>query len=93
MANKLITSIASKTASVEICRDRPTVMIGERINPTGRKKVLAALEAGDFDVVRSDALSQDELPWKPSNLSSGSLVSTSPWGPVMSHLVYQTANS
>lgn len=58
MADKLITSVSSKTASVEICRDKPTVMIGERINPTGRKKVLAALEAGDFDVVRSDALSQ-----------------------------------
>ena len=33
-------------------------MIGERINPTGRKTVLAALEAGDFDIVRTDAISQ-----------------------------------
>jgi len=58
MADNLTTIIASKTTSVEICRDKPTVMIGERINPTGRKKVLAALEAGDFDIVRSDAISQ-----------------------------------
>jgi len=54
MADNLTTIIALKTTSVEICREKPTVIIGERINPTGRKKVLAALEAGDFDIVRSD---------------------------------------
>jgi len=58
MADILTTTIASKTGSVEICREKQTVIIGERINPTGRKKVLAALEAGDFDIVRSDAISQ-----------------------------------
>jgi len=58
MADNPTTIIASKTASVEICREKPTVIIGERINPTGRKKVLAALETGDFDIVRSDAISQ-----------------------------------
>jgi len=58
MAANLTTSITSRTTSVEICRDNPTVMIGERINPTGRKMVLAALEAGDFDIVRTDATSQ-----------------------------------
>jgi len=58
MAANLTTSIASKTTSVEICREDPTVIIGERINPTGRKAVLAALEAGDFDIVRTDAISQ-----------------------------------
>jgi len=58
MTDNLTTIIAAKTTSVEICRDKPTVIIGERINPTGRKKVLAALEAGDFDIVRSDAISQ-----------------------------------
>lgn len=34
------------------------MIIGERINPTGRKKVLAALEAGDFDIVKQDAVNQ-----------------------------------
>jgi len=58
MADNLTTVISSKTTSVDICREKPTVIIGERINPTGRKKVLAALEAGDFDIVRSDAISQ-----------------------------------
>ena len=58
MADNPTTINASKTTSVEICREKPTVIIGERINPTGRKKVLAALETGDFDIVRSDAISQ-----------------------------------
>jgi 5-methyltetrahydrofolate--homocysteine methyltransferase len=58
MSANLTTIIGSTTTSVEICREKSTVMIGERINPTGRKQVLAALEAGNFDIVRSDAISQ-----------------------------------
>ncbi len=58
MAEYLTTIVSSKTQSIEINRDRPTVIIGERINPTGRKKVLAALQQGNFDVVRQDATSQ-----------------------------------
>ena len=54
----LVTVVASKAKTVEISRDHPTVIIGERINPTGRKKVLAALEEGNFDIVRQDALDQ-----------------------------------
>ncbi|MBC8450525.1 MAG: dihydropteroate synthase [Chloroflexi bacterium] len=37
---------------------RPTVIIGERINPTGKKKLAAALVAGDLEVVRQEALAQ-----------------------------------
>jgi len=58
MANNYTTTISSKTKSVVINRDKPTVIIGERINPTGRKKVLAALQEGNFDIVREDASSQ-----------------------------------
>lgn len=58
MADNLTTIIASKTITVEISREEPTIIIGERINPTGRKKVLAALEVGEFDLVREDAISQ-----------------------------------
>ncbi|MGA9192975.1 MAG: dihydropteroate synthase [Anaerolineales bacterium] len=60
MTEDVITTITSDTQTVEISRSRPTVIIGERINPTGRKKVLAALKEGDFDIVRSDAKSQVE---------------------------------
>lgn len=58
MSQNLTTTISSKSKAVEITRDKPTVIIGERINPTGRKKVMAALEAGDFDLVRQDAIDQ-----------------------------------
>ena len=37
---------------------RPTVVLGERINPTGKKKLGAALAAGDLEVVRQEALAQ-----------------------------------
>jgi 5-methyltetrahydrofolate--homocysteine methyltransferase len=36
----------------------PTVILGERINPTGKKKLAAALSAGDLEIVRREALAQ-----------------------------------
>jgi 5-methyltetrahydrofolate--homocysteine methyltransferase len=58
MVENLTTIVSSATQTVEINRDKPTVIVGERINPTGRKKVLAALQAGNFDIVRQDAIDQ-----------------------------------
>jgi len=58
MAENLTTVVSSKTQIVEINRSKPTVIIGERINPTGRKQVLKALQEGNFDMVRDDATSQ-----------------------------------
>ncbi len=58
MALDLTTVLSSATQTVEINRGLPTVIIGERINPTGRKAVLAALKEGNFDVVRADARDQ-----------------------------------
>lgn len=52
------TILSYKDKKVEISRDLPTVMIGERINPTGRKAVLKTLEEGNFDMVRQDAIAQ-----------------------------------
>jgi 5-methyltetrahydrofolate--homocysteine methyltransferase len=45
---------------VVISDDRPTVIIGERINPTGKKKLSAALVAGDLSIVHKEALAQVE---------------------------------
>jgi 5-methyltetrahydrofolate--homocysteine methyltransferase len=39
---------------------QPTAMLGERINPTGKKKLAAALTAGDLEIVRQEALAQVE---------------------------------
>lgn len=58
MVKNLVTVVSSKDRKVKISRDLPTIIIGERINPTGRKAVLAALKEGDFDIVRQDAIRQ-----------------------------------
>ncbi|HEX9859197.1 MAG TPA: methyltetrahydrofolate cobalamin methyltransferase [Paracoccaceae bacterium] len=52
------TVIESKSKTVVIGFDEPFCVIGERINPTGRKKLAAELEAGDFNTVVKDALEQ-----------------------------------
>jgi 5-methyltetrahydrofolate--homocysteine methyltransferase len=52
------TIITSPTKTVRIGPDHPFVIIGERINPTGRKILAAEMAAGNFDRVRKDALAQ-----------------------------------
>ena len=52
------TVVESKTRTVTIGFDEPFCVIGERINPTGRKVLAAQLEAGDFSTVEKDALEQ-----------------------------------
>jgi 5-methyltetrahydrofolate--homocysteine methyltransferase len=58
MSNPLHTIVKSPTRTVIIGTDQPFVIIGERINPTGRKKLAAEMQAGDFSRVISDALAQ-----------------------------------
>jgi 5-methyltetrahydrofolate--homocysteine methyltransferase len=52
------TIISSATKEVVMGFDQPFVMIGERINPTGRPKFSAELKAGDYWRVKEDALAQ-----------------------------------
>jgi 5-methyltetrahydrofolate--homocysteine methyltransferase len=52
------TVISSATREVVIGFNRPFVIIGERINPTGRKLLAAEMAAGDFSRVEADALAQ-----------------------------------
>jgi 5-methyltetrahydrofolate--homocysteine methyltransferase len=52
------TVISSAAKEVVIGFDRPFVVIGERINPTGRKLLAAEMRAGDFSRVAADALAQ-----------------------------------
>ena len=54
------TVISSATREVVIGFDRPFVIIGERINPTGRKILAAEMAAGDFTRVEADAHAQVE---------------------------------
>jgi len=52
------TVISSATREHVIGSDRPFTIIGERINPTGRKILAEEMKAGDFSRVESDALAQ-----------------------------------
>ncbi len=52
------TVVSSATREVVIGFDRPFVMIGERINPTGRKILAAEMAAGNFSRVEADTHAQ-----------------------------------
>jgi len=54
------TILKSAKKTVIISPEKPTVLIGERINPTGKKRLPAALAAGDLEIVRQIALAQVE---------------------------------
>jgi 5-methyltetrahydrofolate--homocysteine methyltransferase len=54
----LDTILTSRGREVVISIDRPFVIIGERINPTGRKVLAAEMKEGRMDRVRSDAIAQ-----------------------------------
>jgi len=54
------TLISSASKEVVIGFERPFVIIGERINPTGRKILAAEMAAGDFSRVEADARAQVE---------------------------------
>ncbi|HEX6144461.1 MAG TPA: methyltetrahydrofolate cobalamin methyltransferase [Geminicoccaceae bacterium] len=52
------TIVSSAKREMAIGFERPFTIIGERINPTGRKKLAAEMAAGDFSSVEADALAQ-----------------------------------
>ncbi len=54
------TLLSSSAKEVVIGFDRPFIVIGERINPTGRKALAAEMAAGNFDTVVADAVAQVE---------------------------------
>lgn len=55
------TRLSSATKEIVIGDRGPTVLIGERINPTGKKKLAAALQAGDLEPVCKEALAQVQV--------------------------------
>jgi 5-methyltetrahydrofolate--homocysteine methyltransferase len=54
----LDTVLSSRGREVVVSIDRPFVIIGERINPTGRKVLAAEMKEGRMDRVRADAIAQ-----------------------------------
>lgn len=71
MSDNLKTVVTSPTKTVEIHRSNPTVIIGERINPTGRKALLAELKEGKFDIVKQDAIAQVKAGAKIIDVNAG----------------------
>ena len=69
------TVIESKSKTVVIGFDEPFCVIGERINPTGRKKLAAELEQGDFSTVEKDALEQVACGATVLDINSGAVFS------------------
>ena len=55
------TVLRGTTKEVVIGIDHPFVMIGEKINPTGRKKLAAAMTEGNFDYIRQ--LAENQIAW------------------------------
>lgn len=56
----MATIVTSKDRKVEFGEGLPTVIIGERINPTGRKRLAEELSQGKFDVLIQEAVFQKE---------------------------------
>jgi 5-methyltetrahydrofolate--homocysteine methyltransferase len=60
MGGNVETVLKSADRTVIISPERPTVLVGERINPTGRKRLAESLRGGDLSVVRREAIAQAE---------------------------------
>ena len=69
------TVLESKTKTVVIGFDEPFCVIGERINPTGRKVLNEELERGDFSRVEADALAQAAAGASVLDINSGAVFS------------------
>ena len=65
------TTLSSSNRTVRIGFDEPFVIIGERINPTGRKILAAEMKEGNFSRVEADALAQVEAGAQMLDINAG----------------------
>ena len=72
------TIIESSNRTVVIGFDEPFCIIGERINPTGRKKLAMELEAENFDTVVKDALEQVKAGANILDINAGVVYNSNP---------------
>ena len=56
----MVTILTGRDCEVKFCLVLPTVIIGERINPTGRKKLAEELKEGKLNIAKEDARKQAE---------------------------------
>ena len=72
------TIVESSNKTVVIGLDEPFCIIGERINPTGRKKLAMELEAENFDTVVKDALEQVKAGANILDINAGVVYNSNP---------------
>lgn len=72
------TIVESKTRTAVIGFDEPFCVIGERINPTGRRVLAAQLEAGEFSTVERDAIEQVQCGATMLDVNAGVVYSSNP---------------
>jgi len=72
------TLVESKTKTAIIGFDQPFCVIGERINPTGRKLLATQLENGDFSTVEEDAISQVKAGATMLDINAGVVYNSNP---------------
>ena len=72
------TIVESSNSTVVIGFDEPFCIIGERINPTGRKKLAMELEAENFDTVVKDALEQVKAGANILDINAGVVYNSNP---------------
>ncbi len=72
------TVVESKTRSTIIGFEEPFCVIGERINPTGRKLLAAELETGNFSTVEKDAIQQVECGANMLDVNAGVVYNSNP---------------
>ncbi len=65
------TVVSSHKKEIIIGFDQPFCIIGERINPTGRKKLAAEMLAGDYSTVERDAVAQVEAGARMLDVNAG----------------------
>ncbi len=57
-ANTGVLGLASRSGWIQVGPDRPVAVVGERVNPTGRRNLAAELGRGEYDTARRDILGQ-----------------------------------
>lgn len=65
------TIVSSPSKEVVIGLDRPFTIIGERINPTGRKVLAAEMAEGNFSRIEADAIAQVEAGAQMLDINAG----------------------
>ncbi len=58
------TIVSSRKKEIVISDTGPTTLIGERINPSGKKKLAESLKRGDFDLIKFQIPCQEQIRFK-----------------------------